>query len=77
MRQPEMTSTDVGQLLDRAWQLKRGLASRVTSDQIDDWYSRARESGAKGGKLCGAGGGGFLSVPGRAQLPRLGSKRPG
>jgi len=60
MRQPEMTTSDVAQLLDRAWQLKRGLASGVTSDQIDGWYTRARQSGAIGGKLCGAGGGGFL-----------------
>jgi D-glycero-alpha-D-manno-heptose-7-phosphate kinase len=60
MRRPEMTTTDVAQLLDRAWQLKRGLASGVTSDEIDGWYARARESGAIGGKLCGAGGGGFL-----------------
>jgi D-glycero-alpha-D-manno-heptose-7-phosphate kinase len=60
MRQPEMTTSDVAQLLDRAWQLKRGLASGVTSDQIDGWYARARQSGAIGGKLCGAGGGGFL-----------------
>lgn len=60
LRRPELSLADVGQLLDRAWQLKRGLASGVTSDQIDEWYGRARESGAIGGKLCGAGGGGFL-----------------
>jgi D-glycero-alpha-D-manno-heptose-7-phosphate kinase len=60
LRQRETSPAEVGQLLDRAWQLKRGLASGVTSSEIDDWYGRAREGGAYGGKLCGAGGGGFL-----------------
>ena len=50
----------IGRILDQTWQLKRGLASRITNDQIDSWYARAREAGAIGGKLCGAGGGGFL-----------------
>jgi D-glycero-alpha-D-manno-heptose-7-phosphate kinase len=50
----------LGQILDQGWALKRGLASTITTDQIDDWYRLAREAGALGGKLCGAGGGGFL-----------------
>jgi D-glycero-alpha-D-manno-heptose-7-phosphate kinase len=49
-----------GQILDEGWQLKRQLASTVTTDQIDAWYQQAREAGALGGKLCGAGRGGFL-----------------
>ena len=49
-----------GRILDESWQLKRQLASTITTDQIDTWYSLAREVGAVGGKLCGAGGGGFL-----------------
>lgn len=49
-----------GEFLDQAWQLKRGLASKITNSQIDDWYSAGRKAGAWGGKLCGAGGGGFL-----------------
>lgn len=49
-----------GHLLDSSWQLKRGLASTITTDQIDRWYRLAVEAGALGGKLCGAGGGGFL-----------------
>ena len=49
-----------GLILDESWQLKRQLASTVTTDQIDTWYRLAREAGALGGKLCGAGGGGFL-----------------
>lgn len=51
---------DVGQVLHRGWQLKRELASTITSDQIDAWYERAIAAGADGGKLCGAGGGGCI-----------------
>jgi D-glycero-alpha-D-manno-heptose-7-phosphate kinase len=51
---------EFGRILDEGWQLKRQLASTVTTDQIDTWYRQAREAGALGGKLCGAGGGGFL-----------------
>ena len=50
----------VGSVLNESWQLKRQLASTITTDQIDTWYRRARQAGALGGKLCGAGGGGFL-----------------
>lgn len=60
LQRGDRSASDVGRLLDRGWQLKRGLASGVTSSQIDDWYARARQGGALGGKLCGAGGGGFL-----------------
>jgi D-glycero-alpha-D-manno-heptose-7-phosphate kinase len=40
--------------------LKRSLSSKIATDQINDWYQRAMDAGAEGGKLCGAGGGGFL-----------------
>jgi len=49
-----------GRMLDETWRLKRGLASSVTNDHIDAWYDAAMRAGAEGGKLCGAGGGGFL-----------------
>jgi D-glycero-alpha-D-manno-heptose-7-phosphate kinase len=49
-----------GRILHESWLLKRGLASTISNDQIDIWYCRARETGAIGGKVCGAGGGGFL-----------------
>lgn len=49
-----------GRVLHESWQLKRGLASKITTNEIDDWYRTAIEAGAAGGKLCGAGGGGFL-----------------
>ena len=51
---------EFGRVLDDGWGLKRGLASGITSDSIDTWYSIGRKAGAIGGKLCGAGGGGFL-----------------
>lgn len=50
----------LGALLDEGWQAKRGLASRISSSAIDDAYGRARAAGALGGKITGAGGGGFL-----------------
>ena len=49
-----------GRVLDETWQLKRQLASNITNEQIDNWYKLAIEAGAEGGKICGAGGGGFL-----------------
>ena len=51
---------EMGRLLDATWQSKRRLASTITNHQIDEWYQRAKDAGAVGGKLCGAGGGGFL-----------------
>ena len=50
----------IGRVLDEGWQLKRNLATTISNDHIDCWYRLAREAGALGGKLCGAGGGGFL-----------------
>ena len=52
--------TKFGRILDEGWQLKRQLATTITTDQIDTWYRAAIAAGAEGGKLCGAGGGGFL-----------------
>jgi D-glycero-alpha-D-manno-heptose-7-phosphate kinase len=46
--------------LDEGWQLKREVHPNVSSTQIDDWYEAAKRAGARGGKLLGAGGGGFL-----------------
>jgi D-glycero-alpha-D-manno-heptose-7-phosphate kinase len=49
-----------GELLDAAWQAKQRLSSRVSNDGINELYRRARAAGAIGGKLLGAGGGGFF-----------------
>ena len=51
-----------GELLDEHWRLKRGVTESMTTDGIDHWYSLARKSGALGGKVVGAGGGGFLML---------------
>ena len=49
-----------GEALDEGWQLKRQLAGGISNPTIDGWYERARRAGALGGKILGAGGGGFL-----------------
>ncbi|MGB8261486.1 MAG: galactokinase [Terracidiphilus sp.] len=51
---------ECGLLLDENWQLKRRLASGVSNERVESTYRQALESGATGGKLLGAGGGGFL-----------------
>ena len=64
---------EFGRVLNDTWQMKRQLASTITSDEIDGWYRTARDAGALGGKLCGAGGGGFLLLivpPGRHDTVR-------
>lgn len=50
----------LGAILDEGWQLKRHLSSGITNPAIDEKYARARAAGAYGGKITGAGGGGFL-----------------
>jgi len=49
-----------GQLLDRHWQTKKNLSDKISDSQIDRWYDLAKSEGALGGKLMGAGGGGFF-----------------
>ena len=51
---------EFGRLLDHTWRLKRGITSRISTDSIDGLYEKAMAAGALGGKLLGAGGGGFL-----------------
>ncbi len=51
---------EIGEVLDENWTLKKKLASGITTSRIDDMYERARTAGAIGGKVAGAGGGGFL-----------------
>jgi D-glycero-alpha-D-manno-heptose-7-phosphate kinase len=56
----KFSSEAFGRILDESWQLKRQLASSISSSQIDELYGLARKAGADGGKICGAGNGGFL-----------------
>jgi D-glycero-alpha-D-manno-heptose-7-phosphate kinase len=51
-----------GELLDIHWQSKKRLASGISNPQIDAWYELAKRNGAIGGKISGAGGGGFLML---------------
>ncbi len=51
---------DFGRLLDHTWKLKRQTGSAVSTNSIDDLYEKGIQAGALGGKLLGAGGGGFL-----------------
>lgn len=52
----------VGTLLNESWQLKKRLASRISNPAINDMYDTARKAGASGGKISGAGGGGFMML---------------
>lgn len=49
-----------GKLLNESWKLKRSLTHLISTSRIDEIYERALKAGAIGGKLCGAGGGGFI-----------------
>lgn len=51
---------DFGRLLDYTWKLKRTLSERITNDEIDSIYASAIRAGALGGKILGAGSGGFM-----------------
>jgi len=51
---------DFGKLLHEAWQMKRTLSSKITNSAIDEVYDLGLKAGAVGGKLLGAGGGGFI-----------------
>ncbi len=54
--------TEFGKLLHESWKLKRSLTDKITTPEIDAIYSAAMKSGAIGGKLLGAGGGGFMLI---------------
>ncbi len=52
--------SNFGELLDEAWHAKKRVSSRISNPRIDQLYALARRHGASGGKITGAGGGGFL-----------------
>lgn len=56
----EKMLADFGHLLHQAWEVKRSLAHNISNTQIDNVYELAIKAGAYGGKICGAGGGGFI-----------------
>jgi D-glycero-alpha-D-manno-heptose-7-phosphate kinase len=51
---------DIGTILDKGWEYKKKLAEPISNGPIDEMYESALSAGALGGKICGAGGGGFL-----------------
>jgi len=57
---PKASLRQLGELLDASWRLKRELADSVSNPQLDEIYEAGSEAGAIGGKLLGAGGGGFM-----------------
>ena len=54
--------TDFGKLLHESWKIKRGLTDLISTSEIDEIYKDALSAGAMGGKLMGAGGGGFMLI---------------
>lgn len=66
--------TDFGKLLHESWDLKRSLTNAISTPQIDNIYKEACGAGAIGGKLLGAGGGGFLLLFAKPEL-QLGIKK--
>jgi D-glycero-alpha-D-manno-heptose-7-phosphate kinase len=51
---------DFGRLLDKGWRLKSSLTDKISNQEIDQMYQIGLDAGALGGKITGAGGGGFL-----------------
>ncbi|MBD3314104.1 GHMP kinase [Candidatus Woesearchaeota archaeon] len=52
--------TQFGEILHKNWLFKKSLASNISESRIDEWYEKAKNAGAIGGKILGSGGGGFL-----------------
>ena len=65
---------EMGNMLHHAWSLKRELSNKITNPKIDKMYAKALESGAMGGKICGAGGG---TMPGSPRLELCGEMGDG
>lgn len=60
LQSPNGDVSEIGELLNEGWRLKKEMSDKVTTSAIDEIYDAAMEAGALGGKLLGAGGGGFL-----------------
>jgi len=75
LNSPKTDIGEFGKLLNESWKLKRGLTKSITTDFVDDMYETAIRAGALGGKLLGAGGGGFVIVFARKQdQPKIAEK---
>ncbi len=63
---------EFGEVLHEGWMLKRGITDGISNEKIDHYYDKARAGGAIGGKLLGAGGGGFILIYAKKQnQPRI------
>jgi D-glycero-alpha-D-manno-heptose-7-phosphate kinase len=60
VRNPSRSLDEFGRLLHESWQIKRTLTQKITNASIDEIYEAGLSAGALGGKLLGAGGGGFM-----------------
>ena len=60
LKNPNISLDEFGKLLHESWQVKRSLSDKVSNSLINEIYEVARSSGALGGKVLGAGGGGFI-----------------
>ncbi len=66
---------DFGKLMHENWQIKRSLSNKISTSIIDEMYSAAIEAGALGGKLLGAGGGGFMLIFAKPEIqPKIKEK---
>lgn len=68
LQAPSAPIEEFGRLLDQSWRYKRGLSDKVSTPEIDAIYADAIKAGATGGKILGAGGGGFLLLSVRPEL---------
>lgn len=64
-----------GEILHETWQIKKEISDDVSSSEIDRWYDIARDCGVWGGKICGAGAGGFLLLLGQPHILQEASLR--
>jgi len=53
---------DLGEILHESWHIKKSITDKISNSEIDEIYNKAIKNGAKGGKILGAGGGGFLML---------------
>ena len=60
LQEPRRPLRQIGTMLEESWRMKKGLAECVSNGAVDEMYEAAKQAGAIGGKLLGAGGGGFM-----------------
>jgi D-glycero-alpha-D-manno-heptose-7-phosphate kinase len=61
LKSSSLSIKEIGEMLNEGWELKKTLASNISNSNINEWYQTAISNGAYGGKISGAGGGGFFT----------------